>query len=153
MWRSEPHTPVASTRTTASSRSSSSGSGRSSTCTSPGAWKVTACIRRHRIASPAVTDAFYTVDRDVVVPTELTRGPWDPNAQHAGPPSALLARALELCEPREGMRVARVTVEILAPVPIAPASVSVRLVRPGKSVELLEASLEGLDGELMRARG
>src|ERR1043166_7406541 len=48
MWRSEPQTPVASTRTTASSGASSSGSGRSSTATSPGAWKVTA-----RIVSPA----------------------------------------------------------------------------------------------------
>src|SRR5215212_904206 len=44
MWRSEPHTPVASTRTIASSRSISSGSGRSSIATSPGAWNVTACM-------------------------------------------------------------------------------------------------------------
>src|SRR5215210_9049711 len=47
MWRSEPKTPVASTRTIASSRSISSGSGRSSTRTSPGAWKVTACMEPH----------------------------------------------------------------------------------------------------------
>src|SRR3954470_18445511 len=46
MCRSDPQMPVASTRTTASSRASSSGSGRSSTRTSPGAWKVTACMRR-----------------------------------------------------------------------------------------------------------
>src|SRR4249919_2639590 len=42
MWRSEPQIPVASTRTTASSAAAGSGSGRSSTRTSPGAWKVTA---------------------------------------------------------------------------------------------------------------
>jgi hypothetical protein len=99
-----------------------------------------------------VTDAFYSVDRDVVLPTELTRGPWDANAQHAGPPSALLARALELCEPREGMRVGRVTVEILAPVPIAPLTLTARVTRPGRSVELLEASLTGSDGVVIRAR-
>ena len=99
-----------------------------------------------------MTDAFYSVDRDVVLPTELTRGPWDPDAQHAGPPSALLGRALELCEPREGMRVGRVTVEILAPVPIAPLTVSARVIRPGRSVELLEAALTGSDGVVMRAR-
>jgi Thioesterase-like superfamily len=99
-----------------------------------------------------VTDAFYSLDRDLVTPSELTRGPWDPNAQHAGPPSALLARAIELCEPREGMRVGRMTVEILAPVPIAPLTISASLVRPGRSVEMLEASLAGPDGEVMRAR-
>jgi hypothetical protein len=112
-----------------------------------------------------VTEAFYSLDReravrastcshgDRAVPSELTRGPWDPNSQHAGPPSALLARALELCEPRDGSRIGRVTVEILAPVPIVPLAVSARVVRPGRSVELLEASLEGPDGEVMRARG
>jgi hypothetical protein len=100
-----------------------------------------------------VTDAFYAVEDERIVASELTRGPWDPSSQHAGPPSALLARALERCDPREGARIARVTVEILAPVPIAPLAVSARVVRPGRSVELLEASLEGADGELMRARG
>jgi hypothetical protein len=100
-----------------------------------------------------VTDAFYVLDGDRVLPSELTRGPWDPDAQHAGPPSALLARAIELCEPREGMRVGRLTVEILAPVPIAPLTLSVAVVRPGRSVEMVEASLAGPDGELVRARG
>ncbi len=108
-----------------------------------------------------MTDAFYSLDRGAgagppdarVLPSELTRGPWDPNSQHAGPPSALLGRAIELCEPREGMRVGRVTMEILAPVPIAPLTVNARVVRPGRSVEMLEASLSGPDGEVMRARG
>jgi acyl-Coa thioesterase superfamily protein/acyl-CoA thioesterase superfamily protein len=100
-----------------------------------------------------VTDAFYSLEGDQVVPSELTRGPWDPDSQHAGPPSALLARALELCEPRHGARLGRVTVEILAPVPIEPLTVNARVARPGRSVEMLEASLEGPQGELMRARG
>ena len=50
------------------------------------------------------------------------------------------------------MQIGRVTVEILHPVPLEPLRVSVEVVRPGKSVELLEASLTGPDGELMRAR-
>ena len=99
-----------------------------------------------------MSDAFYSLDGDVAVPSELTRGPWDPDAQHAGPPSALLARAIELCEPREGVRVGRMTVEILAPVPIAPLTLSASVVRPGRSVEMVEASLAGPDGDVMRAR-
>jgi hypothetical protein len=100
-----------------------------------------------------VTGSFYLLDGDRVTPSELTRGPWDPDSQHAGPPSALLARAIELCEPREGMRVGRVTVEILAPLPIGPMTVSARVVRPGRSVEMVESALEGERGELARARG
>jgi hypothetical protein len=106
-----------------------------------------------------VTESFYVLEGDAaagsvrVVPSELTRGPWSRNSQHAGPPSALLAGAIELCEPRDGMRVGRVTVEILKPLPIEPLTLNAQVVRPGKSVELIEARIEGADGELARARG
>jgi hypothetical protein len=98
-----------------------------------------------------VTGAFYEPRDGQLVPSELTRGPWDPNAQHAGPPSALIARALEGCEAREGMRIGRIAIDILGPVPLAPLTVDARVVRPGRSVELLEATLAGPDGQLMRA--
>src|ERR687895_756921 len=45
MWRSDPQMPEASTATTASSGAIGSGSGRSSTSTRPGSWKVTASTR------------------------------------------------------------------------------------------------------------
>jgi len=96
--------------------------------------------------------AFYRQEGAQFAATEYTRGPWDPGAQHAGPPSALIARELERCEPREGARIGRITLEILKPVPLARLSVEARVARPGRSVELLEASLSGPDGELMRAR-
>ena len=57
------------------------------------------------IGSRAVADALYVRDGDRFAPSELTRGPWDPDAQHAGPPAALLGRALERCEPREDARI------------------------------------------------
>jgi hypothetical protein len=104
---------------------------------------------RYRVA--AVSGAFYEADGGRLVPNELTRGPWDPDAQHAGPPSALIGRALERCEPREGMRIGRISIDILAPVPLAPLGVEARVVRPGRSVELLSAVLSGPDGDLMRA--
>jgi hypothetical protein len=95
---------------------------------------------------------FFERDGERFVPSASTRGPWDPDAQHAGPPAALLARAIERCEPRDGMRIGRITCEILGPVPLEPLTVEARVVRPGRSVEMLEASLAGPDGELMRAR-
>ena len=87
--------------------------------------------------------AFYERDGDVFVPSELTRGPWDPGAQHAGPPAALLGRAVEA----DGLQVGRITVEILRPVPLAPLTVAHRVVRPGRSVELVEAVLAEAEGE------
>lgn len=99
-----------------------------------------------------VAEAFYERGGDgEYVATELTRGPWDPGAQHAGPPSALLGRELELLDGAEEFQVGRITFEILRPVPIGPVRVETRVVRPGKRVQLVEAILSGEGGELMRA--
>ena len=96
--------------------------------------------------------AFYESEPDGFRATELTRGPWDPGAQHAGPPSALLGRAIEQVEGAEGFQVGRVTLEILKPVPIGPVRVEAEVVRPGRRVQLVEARLSGEAGELIKAR-
>jgi hypothetical protein len=99
-----------------------------------------------------VPDAFYAPDGDRYLATELTRGPWDPGAQHAGPPAALLGREIERLPGAEEFQIGRVTCEILRSVPIAPLTVSARVVRPGRRVQLLEAELRDETGEpLMRA--
>ncbi|HVY78394.1 MAG TPA: thioesterase family protein [Solirubrobacterales bacterium] len=86
-----------------------------------------------------------------LVATELTRGPWDPEAQHAGPPSALLGRAVERIEGSEAFQVGRIVFEILRPVPIGPVRVETRVLRPGRKVRLVEASLLVEGAEVMRA--
>ena len=92
------------------------------------------------------SSAFYVSEGGHFVSSELTRGPWDPEAQHAGPPAALIARELERSlDP--GWQIGRITYEILRPVPIAPLSVEVEVRRPGRSVQLLAATLAGADGE------
>jgi hypothetical protein len=94
---------------------------------------------------PAGTGAF--------VATPATAGPWSARAQHGGPPSALAARALELHEPDESQRLARVAVDILRPVPLGKITVRTRTVRPGRRVALLEAVLEADGQEVVHARG
>ncbi len=96
--------------------------------------------------------AFYERDGAGYLATELTRGPWDPEAQHAGPPAALLGRELELLPEAEDFQVCRITFEILRSIPIGPVAVEARIVRPGRRVQMLEAELR-VDGEvLMMAR-
>ncbi|MBA2725946.1 MAG: thioesterase family protein [Actinobacteria bacterium] len=98
-----------------------------------------------------MADSFYQEDgANRFLPTELTIGPWGRGAQHGGPPSALLGRAIEL-EHGEGKQVARIVFDILRPVPIQPLSVDTRVVRPGKKVSLVEASLSAGDDVVMRA--
>lgn len=96
--------------------------------------------------------AFYEPAGDRYLATESTRGPWDPDAQHAGPPAALIGRELELLPEAEHFQICRVTFEILRSIPIAPVEVAARIVRPGRRVQMLEAELR-VDGEaLMLAR-
>ncbi|MGI8408134.1 MAG: thioesterase family protein [Actinomycetota bacterium] len=98
-----------------------------------------------------MADSFYQEDgANRFLPTELTIGPWGPDAQHGGPPSALLGRAIEL-EHGEGKQVARIVFDILRPVPLQPLLVDTRVVRPGKKVSLVEASLSAGDDVVMRA--
>ncbi|HEX4907784.1 MAG TPA: acyl-CoA thioesterase domain-containing protein, partial [Actinomycetes bacterium] len=99
-----------------------------------------------------MSDAFYSVlGPDRFQATELTRGPWDPGLQHAGPPAALLGRAVERHGDRGDLQVARVTFEIMRPLPIAELRVATRLLRGGRSVELVEATLLAGEAEVMRA--
>lgn len=99
-------------------------------------------------------EALYEADGPVLVPTALTRGPWNPDHQHAGPPSALLAYAVEAAAGIERGRLARIAIDILRPVPLAPLTLEARVVRPGRRVELVQAILKAADGgaELMRAK-
>ena len=107
-------------------------------------------------------DSFYEPGDDgLYVATELTRGPWDPGAQHAGPPAALIGRELERLgggriggEDGARAQVGRITFELVRSVPIAPLRVSARVARPGRRVEMVEATLADAGGEpLMIARG
>jgi len=94
---------------------------------------------------PAGGDTFHS--------TPATAGPWDPAAQHAGPPSALLARVFEHHEPVDGQRLARVAVDILRPVPVAPLTVKARTVRPGRRITLVEGIVEAGGQEVLHAHG
>jgi hypothetical protein len=101
-----------------------------------------------------VHSAFYEpAGPGTFLATPATAGPWSSQAQHGGPPSALVAREFERHENHEGQRLARVSVDILRPVPLGKVSVSTRMVRPGRRVALLEAVLEVDGHEVLHARG
>ncbi|MGW9438619.1 thioesterase family protein [Streptomyces sp. NPDC055607] len=105
-----------------------------------------------RLVSEA--EAFYEREAaDRFLPTVHTRGPWDADSQHAGPPAALLALAVdERPGARTDMRTTRLVYEITRPVPIRPLTVTTRVLRAGRNVELVEAVVTPDGGrEVMRA--
>ena len=96
----------------------------------------------------ALSAAIFRRDGDAFVPTGHARGPWDPGQLHGGAPGALIAEAVQA----EGYLVARLTIDFLAPVPMAPLTVSARTTKPGRSVQLAEAEMEAEGRTVLRAR-
>jgi Thioesterase-like superfamily len=96
--------------------------------------------------------SVFVCDGDYFVPTALAQGPWAQGVLHGGPTGALLAH---LCERFDGgqpdePRVARIAIDLLRPVPSAPLRARVRLARPGRKVDWVDASLFAGDVEVAR---
>jgi len=70
-----------------------------------------------------------------------TQGAWNPHEQHMAPVTGVLVHALEQFQPREGMRLVRFNFDILGLIPAGPFSIETSLLRPGKTIELLQAEL------------
>ena len=72
-------------------------------------------------------------------------GPWSDDLQHGGPPSALLVLLAErlavAASGRADLMAARIAAEFLAPVPVAPLTVSARVLRLARSAVLISAEL------------
>jgi len=102
-----------------------------------------------QIAMPAA--AYVPAGERAWRATALTRGPWDPNHQHAGPPSALVAReVLRAAAPLELTHLARITVNLLRPVPIAELSVAVATDYAGRNAAHFSATVNAENKEVMR---
>ncbi|MDV3219846.1 thioesterase family protein [Intrasporangium sp.] len=96
--------------------------------------------------------AFYRrIGDDLYAPTVHAQGAWRDDEQHMAPVSGILTHAIDLHEPREGMQLARVSFDILGMIPARPSQVAVRTTRPGRSIELVEATLSVDGRDVVRA--
>ena len=100
-----------------------------------------------------MSDSFFTSsDGEWFVATDRCRGPWDADACHAGPPTGLMARALE----REAAhhRLTRLTVDLTTPIPMGGFRIETATERQGRSVTITTGSIIDADGRVRAtARG
>ncbi|MHA7141782.1 MULTISPECIES: thioesterase family protein [unclassified Arthrobacter] len=80
------------------------------------------------------------------------QGAWNPEEQHMAPAAGLLAHCLEQCSPRPDLRMARLSFDILGMIPGGTFDVLVKVIRPGKTIELLEAEMVSGGRTVIRAK-
>jgi len=78
-------------------------------------------------------------------------GPWSIDTCHGGAPAALFVQVAESMPAPATMSVARVTMDLLRPVPLGPLRAESRVVREGKKIQLLTLELSATGGEVGRA--
>ncbi|HEY5644124.1 MAG TPA: thioesterase family protein [Woeseiaceae bacterium] len=93
-----------------------------------------------------MTTPFFALHDDWFVGNDAARGPWSPDACHAGPVTGLLVRALE----REvgDKQLVRITANYLRPIPMAGFRVEASTVRAGRATTSASATLTDRDGKV-----
>lgn len=97
------------------------------------------------------TAAFTAIGATSFRASELTRGPWSPAHQHAGPPIALVCRAVERLAANHGLsHVARLTANLLRPVPLGDLDIEASADYVGRNAGHFSARLVAGDKEIGR---
>ena len=90
-------------------------------------------------------------EEEVFTSTDGTRSNWDPEIQHGSPPLALLTRAIEDLSNRtagSGLRIGRLTLDILGAIPVTTVRIRAWVARPGSRISMMiaEMSVDRPDG-------
>ncbi|WP_322994791.1 thioesterase family protein [Castellaniella sp.] len=89
----------------------------------------------------AYPDAYYVrQNKDQFVSTLHSQGAWQPGEQHLAPAAGLLLAEIERRLPSDKL-ISRVTFDVLGVIHSGPFTVDVQVVRPGRSIELVEARM------------
>lgn len=86
-----------------------------------------------------------------VAPTDHTRGPWDHVVLHGGPVCGLAGWAAEHLGGADGLLCGRLTVELLAAVPLAPLLVTATTAKPGRRSRVVDVAITADDRLVARA--
>jgi hypothetical protein len=108
-------------------------------------------VQSPAFAEPLPPAAYAVLSPRTVRASGLTRGPWDPRHQHAGPPIAMVCRAIEAVARDHGLtHIGRLTANLLRPVPIAELEIEVETDYSGRNAAHYSARLWGHGKELAR---
>lgn len=98
---------------------------------------------------------FERQDDRSFVATDHVSGAWDVAEQHVGPALGLLVHLVETdrdARGRSALIVGRLSFDILGTMPLGQVTTSVAVVRPGRTIELVEATLTSSGRDTVRLR-
>lgn len=98
---------------------------------------------------------FEAIDDHRYKPTAHASGAWDPNEQHFSPLGGLVVHAIDrhrAAEPDNGLLLSRISYDILGRLALDECEIRVETIRPGRTIELLEAVVRIADRPVVRAR-
>ncbi len=88
-------------------------------------------------------------------PTAYAGGAWHSDEQHFGPLAGLIVHTIDrhrAARPADGLVMARISYDILGFLALDECEITVETIRPGRTVELLEAVVTMADRPVVRAR-
>ena len=97
-------------------------------------------------------ESIYRVEGAIADTSAFAGGPWSPKLQHGAAPSSLICWAVERLPSPVPMRIARLTVDLMRPVPVAPLAIETEIVREGRKIQLVSVRLLADREEGVRAR-
>jgi hypothetical protein len=86
-------------------------------------------------------NAIYRVDGNRVLTSPHAAGPWDVTMQHGSAPASLVVWAAEAIPTSVPMRIARVTIDLMRPVPLAELTLETEVLREGRKIQLCAVRL------------
>jgi hypothetical protein len=102
-----------------------------------------------RTTPPRVEDGVRTATFDSVVHAQ---GAWRDDELHMAPVSGLVTAEITAHAPRPDLRLARLSFDILGTLHFGPLTVTTRTIRPGRTIELVESTLEAQGRSVLVAR-
>lgn len=96
-------------------------------------------------------EPIYRVDGATAETSAFAGGPWDAKLQHGAAPASLVCWAVERLPAQAPMRVARLTVDLMRPVPVAPLTIETEVLREGRKIQLVGVRLLAAGTEVVRA--
>jgi hypothetical protein len=96
-------------------------------------------------------EAVYELSGARAYPAPYAAGPWGATMQHGAAPASLIAWAAEAVECREPMQVARLSIDFLRPVPMAPLAIATDIIREGRKIQACSIHLSAGQTEVVRA--